>query len=302
MKVFYGIKNIHGLNKPVVALGVFDGVHLAHLRILKVAVKYARQLKVSSLVFTFWPHPQKKPSIYSLEHRLRLISEAGIDASIVVRFNKAFARLSAKNFIEKILLGKLKAGFILVGKNFRFGRGAKGDYKLLKKFALQMNFKLKVFPVIKISDQPISSTLIRKLIIQGNLRTAEKLLGRPVSVLGTVIKGDSVGRILGFPTANVHPHHEVLPPPGIYAAKVRVDNSFFKGVCYIGSRPTLKNEKEKNIEVFIFDFKDYIYGKNIEVYFLKRIREEKKFASPLALIKEIRKDILRSKNYFSLPK
>ncbi len=284
------------------ALGVFDGVHLAHMRILKAAVRKARRLKGTAILVTFWPHPQKEPSIYSLEHRLRLVSELGVDVSIVVYFNKAFSRISAENFVKKILLEKIKAEYILVGKNFRFGRKARGDYNLLGKLTKQYNFKLKVFPVIKINSRPVSSTYLRRLIIRGDLAAARKMLGRPVSVLGTVIRGDSLGRRLGFPTANIDPHHEVLPPSGIYAVRVKLGRHSLKGVCYIGNKPTFKNDFEKSIEVYLFNFKKNIYTKYLEINFLKKIRKEKKLRSSAALIEQIKKDILKAQVYLSLHK
>jgi riboflavin kinase/FMN adenylyltransferase len=186
----------------------------------------------------------------------------GIDISIVVRFNKAFARLPAERFVKKILLEKIGA----------FGRGAKGDYELLGELAGQYQFKLKVFPVVRINNRPVSSTYIRRLIIQGNLAAARRLLGRPVSVLGTVIRGDSFGRRLGFPTANINPHHEVLPPSGVYAVRITLTRRQLKGVCYIGSN------------------------------FIKKIRKEKKLKSSLSLIRQIKKDILQARAYLSLHK
>jgi riboflavin kinase/FMN adenylyltransferase len=302
MKVIYGIDKIHKLKHPVVVLGVFDGVHLAHTRILKSAVRLSRSTNKKTALVTFWPHPQKEPSIYSLEHRLRLISRLGIDISIVVRFNKAFARLPAERFVKKILLEKIGAEYILVGENFRFGRGAKGDYELLGELAGQYQFKLKVFPVVRINNRPVSSTYIRRLIIQGNLAAARRLLGRPVSVLGTVIRGDSFGRRLGFPTANINPHHEVLPPSGVYAVRITLTRRQLKGVCYIGSKPTFKNENEKRVEVYIFNFNKKIYKKYLEINFIKKIRKEKKLKSSLSLIRQIKKDILQARAYLSLHK
>jgi riboflavin kinase/FMN adenylyltransferase len=302
MRVIYGINKIHELNNPVVALGVFDGVHLAHMRILEAALDWARRLKVKTVLVTFWPHPQKEPSIYSLEHRLRLISQAGINVSIVICFNKTFARVSAENFVKKILLEKIKAKCILVGKNFRFGRGAEGDYKLLGKLAKQYGFKLRVFPVVRINNRTVSSTYIRRLIIQGNLSLARKLLTRPVSVLGTVKRGDSLGRRLGFPTANIDPHHEVLPPSGVYAVKIRLGEHSLKGACYIGSKPTFKDKSEKGVEVYILNFKKNIYTQYLEIYFMKRIRKERKLRSSQGLIAQIKKDISSTRAYFSLHK
>lgn len=299
MKVIYGLNRINKFRKPVVALGVFDGVHQAHRRILSNTVARAHRIKGRSVVVTFWPHPQRKNSIYSLEHRLRLISQIGIDICIVIRFNRVFSQIKAEDFIKNILVDKIGADYIYVGKNFRFGKGASGDYKTLNRLSARFNFKLKVFNVLKINKQPISSTYIRALIMKGNLNLAQKLLARPVSVLGTVIKGGSLGRHLGFPTANIDPHHEVLPPSGIYAVKIIFNNKTLRGVCYIGTRPTFENQKSKHVEVYIFNFNKNIYGRYLEIQFIKKIREDKKFSTILDLAEQIKKDITASQKIFS---
>lgn len=291
MKVFFGLKQLKAYRRPVVALGVFDGMHVAHRQILKEVNKKARAIKGTSLVLTFWPHPQKECNIYSLEHRLRLIAELDIDICIVIRFDQMFSKISAEDFIKTILIKKINANYIYVGKNFRFGKDAKGNIKTLYRFSRACDFKLKVFALIKIGNQPVSSSYIRRLIMQGDLKTAEKLLARPVSVLGSVIKGSSLGKMLGFPTANINPHHEVLPPSGVYAVKIVFNNRKLYGICYIGRRPTLKTQKTKNIEVYIFNFKQNIYGKFLEIQFIKKIRDERKFASFKYLTMQIRKDI-----------
>jgi len=300
MKVIYGIRQIKKFKKPVVALGVFDGVHLGHRSILKAVVDKARSIKGTSIVVTFWPHPQKEGSIYSLEHRLRLIGEVGINICIVINFNKRFSQIPAESFIRNILVNKIGAQYIYVGRNFRFGKQAKGDFKTLNRLSRIYNFKLKAFDIIKINNQPISSTYIRKLITSGELNSAGKLLSRPVGVLGTVIKGSSLASRLGFPTANIDPHHEVLPPSGIYAVSVIFKNKKFKGICYIGTRPTFRIEKQKHVEVHIFDFKKNIYHEHLEIQFVKKIRDDKKFHSQESLTLQIKKDVFLAHKIFLL--
>ena len=288
-------------------MGVFDGVHRGHINILKGAVRKARVIKGTSMVLTFWPHPQREESLYSLEHRLRLISEIGIDVCVVINFNREFANVSASGFVKNILFKKIHARYIHVGKNFRFGKNAEGNFKTLDRLSKVYNFKVKIFEVIKIKNKPISSTYIRSLIKQGRLNTAEKLLTRPVSILGTVIKGISAGRKLGFPTANIDPHHEVIPPSGVYAVIAILKNKKFYGACYIGAKPTFLTrsvisykQHAKNIEVYIFNFANDIYGKYLEIQFIKKIRNEEKFSSTSVLIEQIKKDILNVKKEFSL--
>jgi len=303
VNIIHGIAHARKFKNPVVALGVFDGVHLAHQHILKSAVNIARRNNGTSVVVTFWPHPQKQKSLYSLKHRLYLISQLGIDACIVVNFSPKFASIRAEEFIRKILVGKIGAKYICVGKNFRFGRYAAGSVGLLKKFSRPLEYKLKVFSVIKKRSIPVSSTYIRKLITRGRLANAGKLLRKPVTVLGTVIRGNSLARKFGFPTANINPHHEILPPNGIYSVRINFAGKNYKGICYIGSRPTLnvKQDRNRHVEVHIFNLKKNLYKKDLEIQFITFIRKERRFNSKEDLIKQVKKDIFLTKTRFSLP-
>ncbi|MFA4889312.1 MAG: bifunctional riboflavin kinase/FMN adenylyltransferase [Candidatus Omnitrophota bacterium] len=334
MRIIYGLNRIPRFKQPVAAIGVFDGVHRGHQKILKAAVSKARATGGTSVVLTFWPHPQKGLSLYSLAHRLRLIAELGIDACVVIKFSPRFARLPAEDFVRNILCGKINARCIYIGKNFRFGKRAEGNYKTLIAFAKLCNFNLRVFDCLKINGKNISSTLIRVLIKKGNLAAAQKLLGRRVVVLGTVIKGASLAARLGFPTANINPHHEVLPPPGIYAVKIIYEKKNYFGACYIGHKPTFNRNifipkmnmlrlprraqlirdgiksiqrvgvkaQQPGIEVHIFNFRKNLYGKDLEIHFLRKIREERKFNSPLELTAQIQKDIISAKSINSFHK
>jgi len=299
MKVIYGLREVKKFKKPVVALGVFDGVHCGHIGILKAAVRHARSVVGTSIALTFDPHPQKEESLTSLGHRLRLIAKQGICVCIVINFNKRFQKISAADFIKDILVKKLASYSVYVGKNFRFGRNAEGSVQTLRRFSRIYNFGLKVFRVVRIDHQPISSTYIRRLIKKGRLTAAGKLLCRPVTVLGSVMKGVHLGSRLGFPTANIDPHHEVIPPEGVYAVRIVLDGRKFYGVCNIGKRPTFMRKGKVHIEVNIFNFHKNIYAKFIEIEFVRKIRNEKKFSSAAVLIDRIRKDIAFAKTLFS---
>jgi len=299
MKVIHGLHKIKKLKKPVVALGVFDGVHCGHINILKDAARFAHSVNGTSVVLTFDPHPQKEDSLTSLAHRLRLIAQQGIDAVAVVNFNTHFKNMRAVDFVRGVLAKKLGAYAVYVGDNFRFGKNAEGNVETLKAFSREYHFKIKVFKCVRVNRHPISSTSIRSLIKQGKLELAGKLLCRPVTVLGSVIRGTKVGRRLGFPTANIDPHHEVMPPQGAYAVRVIMGKKKLLGVCNIGRRPTFYKQGVIHIEVYIFNFNRNIYGKYLEIQFVKKIRNEKKFPSAALLIDQIRKDITFAKNFFS---
>jgi riboflavin kinase/FMN adenylyltransferase len=299
MKVIRGLHKITKFKKPVVVLGVFDGVHIGHINILKDAVRRAHSIGGTSIALTFDPHPQKEESLTSLDHRIRLIAKQGIDVCIVIDFNKHFQQSSALDFVRKVLVNKIGARYIYIGKNFRFGRNAEGDIDTLKALGRIYNFKVKVFKVVRMHFKAVSSTYIRRLIKKGELSAAEKLLCRPVTVLGSVMKGVHLGRRLGFPTANIDPHHEVIPPEGVYAAQILLGNKKLNGLCNIGKRPTFMKKGKVHIEVHIFNFHKNIYGKYIEIEFIKKLRKEKKFPSAAALIDMIRKDITFAKTLFS---
>ena len=303
-------------NKNVVAIGVFDGVHLGHKKILETAVKIARQNHTKAIALTFYPHPltvvagsggtslrgapKNTPlSLISLRHRINLIKSFGIGKCVVFNFTKGFARSRPDVFIKDILLKKMKAGWIVVGEDFCFGRRRSGNIKLLVKKGKELGFKVKQVGILKHRGIPISSSLIRQAISSGKLGFAKKILGRPVAVLGTVVEGRRIGRKLGFPTANINPHHEVVPPSGVYAVKVNIDKSCYNGILNIGIRPTFYGlalqDKEPIIEAYIFDFNKSIYGKDVEVVFIKKIRSEKKFRTEKTLIARIEKDIKQAR-------
>ncbi|OGW53701.1 MAG: riboflavin biosynthesis protein RibF [Nitrospirae bacterium RBG_13_43_8] len=201
--------------------------------------------------------------------------------------------MTAEKFVKKVL-AKIRIDEIIVGKNFFFGRNKKGSLKDLKKYSGIYGYRVSVTENVKSYGRIISSTWIRSLILKGDLEKASRLLLRPVTVLGTVIEGRKRGRIIGYATANIDPHHEVIPPSGVYVVKIKLDNKLYKGILNIGIRPTfdenVSGNIEPTIEVHIFDFNKYIYGKDLEIIFLKKIRNEKKFRDLFHLRKQIEKD------------
>lgn len=302
MQVIFGVDKIRKFPKPVLAIGVFDGLHRGHVKILRATSSKARRIGGTAMCLTFWPHPQEAGHLYSLKHRLSLIAGCGIKVCVVIDFNRRFSRISARDFAKFILFEKIHPAHIYIGENFTFGRGGSGDFRTLQRLSAACRFGLKVFAVLKSNNRPISSTHIRALIREGRLQQAANLLGRAVSVLGTVVRGDARGAKLGFPTANIDPHHEVVPPPGVYAVRVVFAGRSYQGVCNIGRNPTfISSAPQRRIEVYILAFKKNIYGRDIEVRFIKKIRNEKKFAASPLLAAQVHKDALAAKRVFSSP-
>ncbi|MFH1552396.1 MAG: bifunctional riboflavin kinase/FAD synthetase [Candidatus Omnitrophota bacterium] len=306
MKVLYGYRDLdEKLEDPIVAIGVFDGIHIGHKRVIK-KVLNSRERGRDRAVVTFDPHPQtvlhpgKTPSrIMSLEHRLFIFEKMGLDATIVIRFTDFIAMMPPEEFVRRVLRG-IGARKVYVGDNFHFGRGKSGNIETFIQIGKDCGIDVRTVRPVTEKGKVVSSTWLRKLIMAGDIKKAQQLLSRPVSVLGTVVTGERRGGAFGVPTANIDPHHEVIPPPGVYAAKVDIDGKLFNGVLNIGFKPTfygkrLKRRKEPHIEVHVIGFKGDLYGKSIEIFFVKRLRRERKFKSVDMLKSQIARDVVRAK-------
>jgi riboflavin kinase/FMN adenylyltransferase len=255
------------------------------------------------VVITFDPHPRSffsrkndPPRIMSLEHRLSIFEDMGLDAAVIIRFSGNLASMTPKDFVRRVLAGT-GVTTIFVGSNFYFGAGKSGDVKGLAALGKDAGINVKSVSPVKRYGRVVSSTWLRDRITAGDLARARRLLGRPVSVLGTVVRGEKRGREYGIPTANVDPHHEVMPPPGVYAVKVFIGGKPYAGVLNIGFKPTFygNRRKEPSIETHILGFRGDLYGKEIEISFMSRIRNEKKFGGENALKAQIEKDIAKAR-------
>lgn len=280
-----------------VALGVFDGVHLAHQAILRTALDEARRQRLEAVACTFEPHPaevlqpQRAPApITTLEERLALIGATGIDVAVVMTFTPALAQVEPEAFVEDILLAQLRAREIVVGFNHTFGRAARGDPKLLQDLASRRGFGAHVVPPLLVDGVPVSSSAIRVALREGNLERGNRMLGRPYVIAGAVVSGAGRGRTLGFPTANVQPERPVLVAPGVYACRMEVGSDAYPAVVNIGVRPTF-GEATLVIEAHLLDFDGSLYGRHVRVAFLERLREERRFPSVDALLEQIRHDV-----------
>jgi len=303
------LETIYGINVltrkipfPVATIGMFDGVHRGHQKIIESIREHALAKQGKSVIITFNRHPKnvlenRPPSfITSLEHRLTLFGHLGVDHTVVLPFDKKLAYMSAEDFIHEIMVCWLGVKRIVLGFNCHFGRDREGDIGLVRSLAATYGYEVYECPPVIYQGQIISSTAIRQAILKGELETAEGMLGRPVSVLGTVVRKSGRGKTLGYPTANLDLHHEVRPPRGVYGTKLRWAGREYLALTNIGLRPTFTRElftsenETMEIEVHILDFHENIYGQNLEVQFLFKIRDEIPFTTSEELKMQIERD------------
>jgi riboflavin kinase/FMN adenylyltransferase len=302
MQVFRGIESVQKKFKnPAITIGNFDGVHMGHQALFRRVKQWAEELDGESIVVTFDPHPlevlfpQKAPPfITSHLQKLDLIASCGIDATIVIPFDHEFSRISAREFVEAILVEKIGTRAIVVGHDYRFGHSREGDIPFLRRLGEQYGFKVEIVTAIRMNDTPVSSTSIRQMIANGNIREANKLLGRPFEVSGTVIEGRKRGLQLGFPTANIRMPAVAPPRTGVYVVEAEVDGKRYGGAANLGYNPTF-GDGELSLEAHLFDFNQDIYGKPITIRFIDRLRDERRFSGPEELSAQIKKDVETAK-------
>ena len=301
MKTYSNVNLKRKHQKGVLAIGNFDGIHLGHQKVIKDAKRKALKNKLPFGIMTFEPVPVmffnkriKSHRINSLHQKINQFKEFKLDFLIIIKFNKKFSKLSAEQFIEKIIFKKTKCKYLYVSKNFRFGFKRKGSTKTLKKFENKFNYKNLITKPFKMNKKVISSTLIRKKIREGKIAEVNKLLNRNWVVDGKVIKGSKRGRKIGFPTCNLKMENYVVPRLGVYAVKVKSSNFNKKGVANIGYRPTI-NGQSLLLETNIFGINKNLYNKVISINFKRFIRPEKKFRNLKHLKQQIKLDIKKAK-------
>jgi len=305
MKVIYGIGKVKKTFKnAVLAIGVFDGLHIGHQKLIKAAVKRAKVLGEPAVVMTFSPHPVQVlqpdnylPFIISLPHRLKLIERLDVMTCVIVHFTRQFSQLTAQEFIKRYLVDSIQPKEIFIGKDFRFGKNRSGSLELFKETGKIYGFKVNAVSPVNGGRKKIGSSRIRRLITEGKLYAAKKYLGRNFSTMGKIVKGDGRGKKLGFPTANIHPQNAMVPPIGVYAVHIVIGNKKYNGMANIGRRPSFKKAGSKKIiEVHIFNFNKTLYSKEITVEFVKRIRNERTFPSKEKLIAQLKRDEIKSRS------
>ncbi len=291
----------------VVAVGVFDGVHLGHRRILSEARDLASQAGWTPVALTFDRHPSallrphaKPPILNTFEERMRLLIEAGAQHVVVLEFDAELAQFEAEAFLRRVVGAALGARGVVVGRDFRFGRGAAGDAALLERTAAALGWKLRLIEAVKDGGERISSTRVRRCIEQGEVEEAARLLGRAYALEGVVVEGDKLGRKLGYPTANIAPAPGlVLPKDGVYLAEVLIEGEpVRRGLAVVGTRPTVGGER-RTVEAHVLDFSGELYGRRLRLEFLSRLRDVQRFDSLDALKAQIALDVEEARRRFA---
>ena len=299
-KIYNQINELQLKNGTIITIGTFDGVHLGHKKILKQLIDKKKQSGLETMVFTFDPHPRKVlfpdqqdlKLITNTNEKVSLLSEIGIDHVIVYPFSKAFSEINPDEYIGEILVEKLKAKCIIVGYDHRFGKNRVGGLDLLIKYAEKYNYEVIEIAAEDINSINISSTQIRKAIESGNIELANQFLGYSFFISGKVSEGKKLGRTIGFPTANISISNadKIIPKNGVYAVKVEIKNEPFNGMLNIGINPTVSTTLQLKMEVHLFDFNQQVYGEDIKVSFIYRVRDEQKFSSIEALKNQLELD------------
>ena len=292
MKIYQQLTDFHPPHFSVVTSGTFDGVHLGHQKILRRLQELATRKQGETVLLTYWPHPRLilQPEdkslrlLTTLSEKVKLLEEMGVDHLIILPFTKELSQMSSEEFIRDILVDKIQTKTLVIGYDHKFGKNREGSFEYLQSHSSLFGFAIEEISRQDVDDLGVSSTKIRTALAQGDIATANKYLGRPYDLSGQVVKGQQIGRSLGFPTANIQiaEDYKLLPRDGAYAVHAEVNSIRYKAILNIGDRPTVDGQK-KTIEAHLIDFEGDLYGQELRVYFQEFLREEKKFESLDAL-------------------
>ncbi len=310
MKIHKNISDFSAKN-PVITVGTFDGVHIGHIQIFNKLKEKAHSIDGESVVITFWPHPRmvlgrknhKIKMINTIDEKIQLIEEQGIDHLIILEFTKAFAKLSSCDFIEQYLCNKFNIKALIVGYDHHFGKDREGNFDVLSACANKNNFSIDKVEAFSLNNENISSTLIRDTLKRGEIEKTNAYLSKKYFITGKIIGGERIGRNIGFPTANIYisETYKITPVSGVYAVETEIHGKLYAGMLNIGYKPTINSNKSNcSIEVHILNFTDDIYNEKIRVYFHKRIRSEIKFHNLEELKQQLTKDKAIISKYFKL--
>jgi len=298
MKIFNNIQSYSSEKESILTIGTFDGVHIGHNKILTKLVEESKKNNLSSLIMTFFPHPrmvlqksQEIKMINTMDEKIHLFEKTGVDNLIIQPFDENFSKIRAKEFVEEILVKKLKIKHIIIGYDHRFGKNREASVEDLKKFGLNYMFTVEEIAAQEIHSIAISSTKIRNAILKGEIKKCNEYLGRNFMLTGEVVHGDGLGKKINFPTANIEiiDTYKIIPKNGVYLVKTIINSEIYFGMMNIGVRPTIGG-KNKSLEIHFFNFKDNIYNKTISVEIICKIRDEEKFSSIDELKIQLKKD------------
>lgn len=298
MRIFDNLKSYSSEKESILTIGTFDGVHIGHNKILKRLIQDSKKNNLSSLVMTFFPHPRmilnkshEIKMIDTIDEKINLIEKTGLDNLIIHPFDNNFSKIRAKEFVEEILVKKLKIKEIIIGYDHKFGKDREASVEDLKKFGKDYMFTVKEIPAQEIDSIAISSTKIRNAILNGEIEKCNKFLGRNFILTGKVVYGEGLGKKIDFPTANIEikETYKIIPKNGVYLVKTKINSNTYFGMMNIGIRPTVGGTN-KSLEIHFFNFKDNIYGKNVSIEIIKKIRDEEKFSSIDQLKIQLKKD------------
>ena len=312
MRIFEGLENVGQIKNPVVTIGTFDGVHIGHQKIIQQLILEAKKIDGESVLITFHPHPRLVlfPDNHNLQllqtqaEKLQTLAENGLENVIILPFSKEFAQLSALDFVQTVLYKSLRAKKIIIGYDHQFGNDRKGNIDFLIAHANDFNYDVIEIPAEEINEVNVSSTKIRTALQDGSVEIANAFLNKPFELSGTVIKGEQLGRTIGFPTANLDlkDNTKLIPANGVYAVKVQLQNEEkpYFGMMNIGYRPTVSLAQKQSIEIYLFDFQADLYEAHLKVSLYKRIRKEEKFVNLATLKSQLSKDEALIRSYFSI--
>src|SRR5437867_7673395 len=300
LQVLHSISDLtHLPGQLFLAIGVFDGVHRGHQAVISTSAGHAQAANGTPVVVTFDPHPMKvlRPQdaphlLTATQHKVGMIRNLGVAELLISPFDKQFAATEPEDFVKELATHSRPLREICVGHEWSFGRSRRGNLNLLKKLGTQFGFDVIGIPPVKVNGKVVSSTAIRQAVETGDLAKAAEMLGREYTILGTVVRGDNLGKRIGFPTANLSAHSEQFPPNGVYVAEATLDGRIYPGVVNLGYRPTVSTSKsERVLEIHLFDFDRDLYGLHLEVRFIRYLRPEQKFENVDALVRQIELDV-----------
>ena len=306
MEIIKDLKDFNPSGPVILTQGTFDGVHHGHRKILETAINKAKSRDGVSVLLTFYPHPRlvlypddnQLKLITTISEKASILEELGLDYLIIQPFTKELSRLSPYQYIKEILSESLSVSTLIIGYDHRFGKNREGSINEITRYSKEFGYEVEQIPEQDIDDCKVSSSQIRKALLSGDLELANNLLGRTFSMCGTVVDGNKVGTTIGFPTANIDlkDAYKLIPKEGVYAVQTLLDGKVLNGMLNIGNRPTFQRN-ERAIEVHLFDFSDNIYGRDVEILFRKRWRDEHKFENSTLLVEQLKKDEQEIRRY-----